>query len=317
MHAVALDPVAPRSAEWHEQRRQGIGSSDAAAIAGLNPWRSPYAVYVEKAEGISLGEENAATEWGLRLEETIAAKFAEDTGHYVWQPAPLAHPVHEWMLANVDRLVAASDHNSGPIGLLEIKTAGAHMRAEWEAGPPDSYVVQVQHQLAVTGLDKAWITALIGGRDYRVYEIARDDELIDTLIAVEAEFWRRVLDRDPPPIDGASSTTDAIRALYDHVQPESEIELPAHAGPLLVEREVAARLVKDAERELERLDNELRALVGDHEIATFGGERVITWKQYVANRLDTKAVKERFPDVAAECTRPSTSRRWLVSGIVE
>ena len=35
-------------AEWLEERRKGIGGSDAAAVAGLNPWRSAAAVYLDK-----------------------------------------------------------------------------------------------------------------------------------------------------------------------------------------------------------------------------------------------------------------------------
>jgi len=34
--------------QWLELRRQGIGGSDAAAILGMNPWKSPMDVWLEK-----------------------------------------------------------------------------------------------------------------------------------------------------------------------------------------------------------------------------------------------------------------------------
>lgn len=36
------------SKEWHEERKKGIGGSDAAAVLGMDPYRSPLAVYYDK-----------------------------------------------------------------------------------------------------------------------------------------------------------------------------------------------------------------------------------------------------------------------------
>ena len=63
-----------------EERRKTLGASEIPAVAGVNPHRSALDVYLEK-KGLSAPfAGNAFTEWGLRLEEPIAQKYAEVVG---------------------------------------------------------------------------------------------------------------------------------------------------------------------------------------------------------------------------------------------
>jgi len=67
--------VCASRAEWLEQRRQGIGASDAAVILGLTKWKSPMGLYAEKTGLVPMGqEETDLLEWGNRLEPVIALK---------------------------------------------------------------------------------------------------------------------------------------------------------------------------------------------------------------------------------------------------
>ena len=62
--------------EWLELRRQGIGGSDAAAILGLNPWKTPMDVWLEKTgEFTRDDEENEQMYWGTVLEAVVAEEF--------------------------------------------------------------------------------------------------------------------------------------------------------------------------------------------------------------------------------------------------
>lgn len=63
--------------EWLETRRGGIGGSDISAIAGMNPWRSPLAVYLDKRGEIEDGPDNERMYWGRQLEDVVARHFAE------------------------------------------------------------------------------------------------------------------------------------------------------------------------------------------------------------------------------------------------
>jgi hypothetical protein len=83
-------------------------------------------------------------------------------------------------------------------GILEIKTASYHSAPQWEEGIPVAYQCQVLHQLAVTGHDWADVAVLIGGQDFRIYRVNRDEDKIADLIARETVFWQHVvLDTQP------------------------------------------------------------------------------------------------------------------------
>ena len=208
--------IGKHSQEWHEFRAKGIGGSDAAVVCGLSPWKSAYELYLEKRGEIprsSAIDPNAA-HWGTVLEATVADEYARRTGrklrniidHFVSKD-------HDWQRAEVDRHIVAIDDGLGP-GVLECKTSGAFNRNVW--GPdgstsfPEWYLLQVQHQLAVTGWQWGALAVLIGGRDYRIYPVQRDDDLINDLINIEAAFWQRVVDGNPPDIDFDHQSTAAL-----------------------------------------------------------------------------------------------------------
>ena len=69
--------------EWLEQRKQGIGGSDAGAVCGLNPYASPMSVYQDKTSPEIRIQENEAMRQGRDLEDYVAKRFMEATGFKV------------------------------------------------------------------------------------------------------------------------------------------------------------------------------------------------------------------------------------------
>lgn len=200
--------------EWLNIRGNGIGSSDAAAAVGISPYKSPLELWLEKTgrqEPPDLAA-NDAVFWGATLEHIIASVYAERTGVKVRRlNAVLQHPESPFMLANLDRVVQHPTDNNG---ILEVKTAGLHSAQFWEEGVPDNYQCQVLHQLAVTGKEWCDVAVLIGGQDFRVYRVVRDNDKIADLIRREAMFWQCVIDDVPPPVDGSESSGKALVNLY-------------------------------------------------------------------------------------------------------
>lgn len=316
MHALVVAETSdmPRD-EWLALRRRGIGGSDAAAVLGLDPYRSPAAVYADKLGLIPDDEEpSEAAYWGTVLEDVVAQEFARRTGHTIRRRnAILRHPEHEWMIADVDRFV----YEEGRLtGLLEVKTASAWVAEQWEDGQvPNRVVVQVQHYLAVTGLQRGYIAALIGGQRYVQARIDRDDELIAMLIEREGAFWRdHVLAGVPPVLDGSEASAEIVRRLYPEARPQSSVILPAEARDLLERRRQVRADVERSQTELAEIDNRLKQLVGEAEAAYLPGERepVITWKNVESRRVDTKALKAA--GLYDEYARVTVTRRWLVKG---
>src|SRR5437868_8208262 len=113
--------------QWLTVRKTGIGSSDAGAAVGLNPYKSQLELWLEKTGrdgGLPKTDPNDETSpmyWGTLLEPIVAAHYTRRTGNRVRRiNAVLQHPREPWMLANIDReVVGAAD-----VQILECKTAG-------------------------------------------------------------------------------------------------------------------------------------------------------------------------------------------------
>src|SRR5699024_5782940 len=121
-----------------------IGGSDASIILGLNKYKTPFELWLEKT-GQSHLEDTAgeAAYFGNLLEDMVAKEFEVRSGKKVRRNNfMLQHPDHPFIMANIDRKVV------GEQAVLECKTASAFLAKDWESEEiPDNYLVQVQHYL--------------------------------------------------------------------------------------------------------------------------------------------------------------------------
>ena len=286
-------------AEWLKARRKGIGGSDAAAIAGLNKWRSPIAVWMDKTGQLEPDEAGEAAYWGTMLEDLVAQEFTKRTGKRVRRRnAILQHPEHQFMLANVDRLVV------GESAGLECKTSSEYRKGEWgedgETLPPE-YLIQVH----------SWYLAvLIGGNKFIHFRVDRDQELIDYLIKIESDFWQLVEDGTPPPMDGSDASKELLGRLYPESN-EQAVDLPQNASELIEEREHWAEQEKLMAEKKQEAENKLKQLLGENEVG-WAGERKVTWKTVTSNRLDSKKLQEEHPNIYAKYVKESSYRRFSI-----
>ncbi|GGE47921.1 hypothetical protein GCM10011391_28380 [Pullulanibacillus camelliae] len=294
--------------EWLKARKKGIGGSDVGAILGLNKWRSPIQVYMDKIGEAPAVPENEAMYFGNILEEVVAREFSKRTGKKVRnRNAILQHPDYPWMLANVDRLIVGEK-----VG-LECKTASEYMKDEWEGDEvPTSYLLQCQHYMAVTGYEAWWIAVLIGGNKFRYKKIERDEEIIQMLIEAEEEFWNaHVVPRIPPEIDGSEASEKLLKSMYPESEPDSETELPDEADKLIEALEQVKTEIDEREALKKEYENKLKQMLGEFETG-LASNHVIRWKTYVSNRIDTKRLKAEQPDIYERYIKPSKSRRFTI-----
>jgi putative phage-type endonuclease len=200
-----------------EERRTGVGGSDAAIILGINPFQDVYRLYLDKRGEAPLEDEDFLKEsryWGSVLEEPVAQRYAEETGYKIQRANQLIRAKdNDFMIANIDRKVVAQDRRIG----LEVKTA-ARPDGWGESGSDEipAYIMcQIQHYLAVTNYDCWDLAVLIGNRDYRQYRINPIDGIINQLIEAEEEFWDRVqAGVAPEPNWQSAATTRLMKDLY-------------------------------------------------------------------------------------------------------
>jgi len=175
-------------AAWHEERRQGIGGSDACIIMQTLPpeWgRTPWKLWALKRGLLAPEPPNPAMERGTRLEPVARDAYEAVVGGLV-MPARLRHPHHPWMVGNLDGL--------SPDGklVLEVKCPGRESHEKALKGEvPAAYYPQVQHYLAVSGADRCHYWSFDGEKGALVV-VERDSAYIAKLIDAERAFWALV-----------------------------------------------------------------------------------------------------------------------------
>lgn len=303
--------------QWLQVRKGGIGSSDAAAAVGLNPYVSRLQLWLEKSgrdadlPKIDPNDDTSPTYWGTILESIVSAAYTKRTGNKVRRiNAVLQHPSEPWMLANLDReVIGAPD-----VQILECKTAGIQGSRLWKDGVPEYVVLQVQHQLGVTGKAAADVAVLLGGQELQVHRINRDDKLIANLITLERQFWRYVETDTPPPADGSDSADMALRCLYpqdngQRVDLSQDLAMAAVFSDLLGVRQLLeTNLALEAQ-----LKQKLQERMGEVSQLVFETGS-ISWKRSKdGSTLDTARLQKDHPDLFQQyqMVKPG-SRRFLV-----
>lgn len=262
------------TAEQLEERKRGIGASEAAAVLGLNPYRTPLEVWMQK-KGMVETIETPAMRLGTRLEPVIAEMYQERVGVELFT-TPTIHYKNPVIFATPDRIIKGK--NKG----LEIKTANARMAEHWglEEGTdeiPQYYLIQCILCMAVTDLPEWDVAALIGGSDFRIYTIHRDIELETTIIERLLEWWDNyIVKNQEPEVDSSESCAEYLAAKY-----------PRNFKPLKQADETTEQLLsrlaevknhlKSFEEQEEAIKNLLKNYIGDAD-GVQGITGKATWK---------------------------------------
>ena len=197
--------------EWVSSRKR-IGGSDAAAVLGLNPYKSNIELWFEKkgekVPDISSGKDYV--KYGIAAENHLRELFKldypsyevlyDENNIYVNSKFPFAH-------ASLDGELVEKD--TGRQGILEIKTTNilqSMQKENWQGKIPENYYVQVLHYLMVTEYDfavlKAQLKSVFNREIYvqvRHYFIERKEveEDIEYLQKEEEKFWESLKRTNP------------------------------------------------------------------------------------------------------------------------
>jgi len=204
--------------EQRAKRRNGIGGSELASIVGRSPYSSALGVYLRKVgEEEHLTEETGPQLRGRILEPAILSWFEETRGAVLDRnPESFQHPKHPILFASPDAIARMPDDERL---VVEAKTVHFRQASNW--GPagtdeiPEHYLIQVQAELACTGLQRAELPVLIAGEDFRIYNVEFEPELFGVLVQAAEKFWRdHVIPRKPPPLDGSDEGDSWLRRRF-------------------------------------------------------------------------------------------------------
>lgn len=278
-------------------RASGIGSSEIAAICGVDPWRNAYDVWAEKTGRVDGCEENQAMRLGTALEPTILKLASEELGDRVVRPSSCFVGCKPYMRANIDGMLGSAKRGS-PI--VEAKSTGVvdGWGQPMTAEVPDRVMLQVTWQMMCSSSDLAYVACLAAkfGLSFSMYRVEWDIHLAEQLAAKAEAFWQCV-ERDTPP-EGFPSI-EVAKALR-----RTEAEVPIAISLFEAERQAKAA-VELATAKHDEAKGRLLAALGDAKRGV-GGAYSINMTSVSSERFDQRAFKEAHPDLAKEFVAPSS-----------
>lgn len=287
-----------RSEAWKIWRRSHLGSSDAAAILGVSPWKSPLELYYEKTSNQEITENsNFAMRRGVELEPLALAKFEAETG-YLMTPAVKVHPRIPFMSASLDGLEIENKC------AVEIKCSGKVDHALALKGQvPEKYMPQLQHIMSVCDLWEIYYMSYVSDEDFIIFKVKYDHDYTTRLLQAELEFWQRVQDRNPPiPTD---------RDNIEITSPEWTHYRDKYAAIYTEKKDLLDKL-----KRLESIEEDIRKeliLLADNKSAHGAGIKLT--KSVRRGHIDYARVAEllELSDEVLESYRKPSTESWRIS----
>jgi len=247
--------------QWLELRKKGIGGSDAPAIAGVSAFSNPIKLWLEKTGQTEPNEPSERMEIGNYVEETIVKIFEAKTGkktkkgNYIIQ-----HDEYPYILGSVDRWIV------GEKAILECKSTASYNIKDILEKPFDSWIIQCQHYLAITGYQKAYLAILAGNEKFIIHEVERDDELIAYLLELEKQFWHYIETNTMPEVNEKDLDIETIQKIYAK-DTSKTIDLPA-INKLQIEKYIEnQKKIKELQKENECIKKDMLLLMQDAGVA--------------------------------------------------
>lgn len=293
--------------QWLDWRRKGIGGSDAAIIVGLNPYKSLYELWADKQGFLPQQEDTEAMRAGRDLEQYVAQRFSEATGKKVERlPYMYSHNQYPYITANIDRRIV------GENAALECKTTNVFNKSGFEDGEvPANYLCQCYHYMNVMGYDKMYLAVLILGKGFFWYEIPKNEEQQTALLNAEISFWNEYMEGNSvPAVDGSDGAGQALATVYGADNGET-INI-MHIDKKLEYYAKLCEDIDDLSEKKSKIKQEIQQELGEA-AAGLGTDFKVTWKSQIRNTVDSRMLKEKYPDIYLECLKSTQSRVFRFS----
>lgn len=311
-------------ADWLEGRKKGMGGSDVASALGLSPWRTPVELWQDKRGESEPQLTSDSMHFGTLLEDIVAKEFQERTGMKVQRVNyTFADGEDDWMRANIDRAIVNPDI-SGNVravkepqegqpfittdAILECKTASAFSAPLWGDSQEDEiktgkivtehriplyYETQVQWYMRLTGVPVCYVAVLIGGNDFRMYKVDRNEEAITAIVEKCRVFWFDFVKSGvaPEPMD-----IDDIRHLYKR-EVGPMIEASAEAAIALGEYRNLKGQADSIKKQMDAVATQIAGFIGENEGLLLDGKKAVTFKAQSRTTFDSKKLKADDPEL--------------------
>jgi putative phage-type endonuclease len=272
----------PLSKEDLEKRRNFVGASEVAAVAGEDPYRKPLDVWLSK-KGMLEQTTNDAMELGNVIERPVLEWYAEKRGLTLTYPSTQIHPAYPFLGATPDAIIPADDTG------IQVKFVGVGMLRHWadEDAPPPWVQIQVQSEMEVVRVRRTIVLALLGGPKPREYIVERDPDFGAAIVELTRRFWIEFVEADEcPPVDESEAARRYLESKYPRATRGFQAPPPPGMVELVRAYENARRTEALAKKAKELAGNQLRDLVADAEgyatqdwkVTWSNGHSSVSWK---------------------------------------
>lgn len=258
-------------------RRLAIGGSEVGAIFGVSSFQDAFGVWASKKGGLPPGKPTERMLVGKALEQGVLQLYTHITGREV-QPyfdQTFQHPDRPWMVYTPDALVKGERRG------VDCKVVAWDQRHRWGPTAEDIPLeVQLQCWWYMAALNyEAWdVAALVGDGLPHVYEIYRDLEAEEVMLARVYEFWARYIAGDEvPPITQGLSAGMWLQQAFPREKTNSR---PAEPQEVDLLEQYAQVRVQEAQARAARgsLENQIKLAIADHE-GLYWSHGKFTWKK--------------------------------------
>ena len=149
-----------------------------------------------------------------------------------------------------------------------------------------------------------YVAVLIGGNDFRVYEVHRNDEAMQAIKDKVSVFWHDYVlgGKQPNPMN-----IEDIRRLY-RCEEKPMVEASEEAAILIGELRNLKEQIVLLEKQKKDVETRLAAYVGANEGLLLGGKKAVTFKAQSRTTFNSKKLKADDPELwikYVEHTEPS------------
>lgn len=300
--------------EWLKSREGGIGSSEVGTILGVNPYETPYQLWLRKTGRVPhIEQENFLMKMGHLLEDAISQLYAEKANAVIVKSS-----AKEFVVVDKERpfMRVSPDRYAYPIGAK--KTAENRSIVECKSTQrkvtyddiPKSWYCQLAYQMGICRINQGALAWLISGREFDFRTFVHNPEFFSWIAEEVTRFWTDCLigDQEPP----LASVDDLLIKYPKHVSGKS-----IEASPELLAK---WQEYKEADAEVKRLtkikdeaSEAIKLALADAEslVSPTDARTLVTWKASKdGTKFDSKRFEAENPDLYAKylVTTPGTRR---------
>ncbi|MEE8468854.1 MAG: YqaJ viral recombinase family protein [Planctomycetota bacterium] len=271
---------------WLVSRFPFLGCSELAGALGLSDFANltPFSVWDRHVGEPPTGDpdpnEWEGLKWGHKLEGVILNEFAERHLDLRVEHTPsyrvTSHPVYPRIRGTPDGL--CWNEAGVLVAGVDAKNVGSYRKHDFVDVDklPADILIQGTSYCELFDVPLWYFCILIGGNEYREFEVARDTNFVEGLFVQALDWWAEFVEPKPPvhpPADGSKTAGEMLAKIYGN--PREQWVEPTTEGILLADKLKAVRLTKKNLTEEERLyAQQLQEMAKD----TFGMRGVFSWK---------------------------------------